>query len=257
MAATPSRPATRAIALLTPDAMPAVRSSASASTVAVSGATVAARPEGEHEQRRQQVGPVVEPRLQPGEEREPGRADDRAEAHEPARAVPVGERTGPLGEQEHDDRRRHRRQARLERVVAAHLLEEEHQEEEDDRQAAVHREGLEVPHREVAPPEQAQREHRMGGARLVGDEGDQQHHARRRAGSTRPAPPTPTAAGGSARAPARPARARRARPRASRSAGVHRPPGAPGTAMAMTPRVTSTNGTLIAKIHRHEVTSIR
>ena len=39
-AATASRPATRAIALLTPEAMPALDSSASESTVAVSGATV-------------------------------------------------------------------------------------------------------------------------------------------------------------------------------------------------------------------------
>jgi hypothetical protein len=38
------RPATRAIALLTADAMPAFDSSASASTVAVSGATVIDRP---------------------------------------------------------------------------------------------------------------------------------------------------------------------------------------------------------------------
>ena len=43
-AATPSRPAMRASALLTPEAMPALCSSASASTVAVSGATVIDRP---------------------------------------------------------------------------------------------------------------------------------------------------------------------------------------------------------------------
>ena len=44
MAATPSSPAARAIALLIPEAIPAFSSSASASTVAVSGATVAERP---------------------------------------------------------------------------------------------------------------------------------------------------------------------------------------------------------------------
>ena len=43
-AAVASRPAVRAIALLTAEAMPASLSSASASTVAVSGATVTARP---------------------------------------------------------------------------------------------------------------------------------------------------------------------------------------------------------------------
>ena len=43
-AATASSPATRAMALLTPEAMPALLSSASASTVAVSGATVADSP---------------------------------------------------------------------------------------------------------------------------------------------------------------------------------------------------------------------
>ena len=51
-AATASSPATRAIALLTPDAMPALCSSASASTVAVSGATVGRQPEREEQQRR-------------------------------------------------------------------------------------------------------------------------------------------------------------------------------------------------------------
>ena len=44
IAATPSRLATRAIALLTPDAIPALCSSASARTVAVSGATVSDSP---------------------------------------------------------------------------------------------------------------------------------------------------------------------------------------------------------------------
>ena len=44
IAATASRPATRAIALLMPEAMPALDSSASASTVAVSGATVSESP---------------------------------------------------------------------------------------------------------------------------------------------------------------------------------------------------------------------
>ena len=43
-AAIESRPAIRAVALLIPEAMPAWASSASASTVAVSGATVAASP---------------------------------------------------------------------------------------------------------------------------------------------------------------------------------------------------------------------
>ena len=44
MAATANSPAARATALFTPDATPAWRTSAAASTVAVSGATVTARP---------------------------------------------------------------------------------------------------------------------------------------------------------------------------------------------------------------------
>ena len=44
ISATASRPAARAIALLTPEAMPTWRSSAASSTVAVSGATVPASP---------------------------------------------------------------------------------------------------------------------------------------------------------------------------------------------------------------------
>ena len=67
-------------------------------------------------------------------------------------------------------RHRQRRQAALQRRVAADLLQEQHQEEEQDREARVHRERLDVPRREVAPAEQPQREHRVGGARLVRNE---------------------------------------------------------------------------------------
>ena len=57
--------------------------------------------------------------------------------------------------------------AGLQRVVAGDLLQEEHEEEDHRAQPAVHREGLEVADREVAPPEQPQRQHRVGRARLV------------------------------------------------------------------------------------------
>ena len=55
IAAIASSPATRAIALLTPEAMPALCSSASASTVAVSGATVIDSPSREDSSAGQQV----------------------------------------------------------------------------------------------------------------------------------------------------------------------------------------------------------
>ena len=117
-------------------------------------------------------------------------------------------RAGALGEQEHHDRRRQRRQAGLQRRVARDLLEEEHEEEERDAQPAVHGERLEVPHREVAPPEQLQREHRARRAALVHDEGGEQRDAEQRRHATPAGCPSRPRAGGSARSRARPGRAR-------------------------------------------------
>ena len=69
-----SGPATRAIALLTAEAIPALCSSASESTVAVSGATTIDEPEREDEQRRQQVGPVVDVGVEAQHQHQPDRA---------------------------------------------------------------------------------------------------------------------------------------------------------------------------------------
>ena len=66
------RRATRAIALLTPDAMPAFSSSASASTAAVSGATVAASPSENTQQPGEHVDDVGDTSAR--HPREPGQA---------------------------------------------------------------------------------------------------------------------------------------------------------------------------------------
>ena len=85
--AMPSRPATRATALFTPLAMPASLSSASASTVAVSGATISDRPTEKTSERRQELRPVVEAGLQP---------DERARAPPPRSSGPLPmKRRGP------------------------------------------------------------------------------------------------------------------------------------------------------------------
>ena len=68
--------------------------------------------------------------------------------------------------------------AGLQRVVAGDLLQEEHEEEDHRAEPAVHREGLEVADREVAPPEQPQRQHRVGRAGLVDHERGQQRQPR-------------------------------------------------------------------------------
>ena len=163
-AATASSPATRAMALLTPDAMPALCSSASASTVAVSGATVAESPSEKSSRAGSRSVDVVDVGVDALQQREPRRRDQRADAHEPARPEAVGHAPRAARQREHHERDRQRRQAGLQRVVAGDLLQEEHEEEDHRAQPAVHRERLEVADREVAPPEQPQRQHRVGRA---------------------------------------------------------------------------------------------
>ena len=125
-------------------------------------------------------------------QRQAGRGDQRPEAHEQPRAEAIGHPPRALGQHEHDDRRGQRRQPGLQRVVARDLLQEQHQEEERDAQAAVHRERLGVADREVAPPEQAQRQHRMRRARLPPQERRQQRDPGQRRARRRPATPQPS-----------------------------------------------------------------
>ena len=163
-------PATRATALLTAEAIPASVSSASASTAAVSGATVIVRPSENTRTAGRDLREVG--RVQPGsqEEEDAGRGDEWPGAHEQARPVPVCEGAEAAREGEHDQCRRERCKAGLERAVAGDLLQEDHEVEEQDREPGVHREGLEVADREVAAFEQAQREHGLRSLPLVGEE---------------------------------------------------------------------------------------
>ena len=223
MAATPSSPAARAIALLIPEAIPACSSSASASTVAVSGATVAERPSREQEQRRQQLGQVVGVRADAQHQQLPGRGHQRPAAHERPRPVAVGERARALGEHEHHQRGRQRREPGLQRGVARDLLQEQDEVEEHHRQPGVHRERLDVARREVAPLEQLQRQHRVRGRGLAREEQLRRRRGRRGRARTRPARSSRSRAGGSARASARRGRGTTAPRRASRPAAGRRP----------------------------------
>jgi hypothetical protein len=72
-------------------------------------------------------------------------------------------------------------EAGLQRAVADDLLQEEHEQEERDTEPAVHCERLHVPDGKVAPPEQAQRQHRFRRAPLV----RQEHGEQRRSGHAR------------------------------------------------------------------------
>ena len=134
--------------------------------------------EREHEQRGQHFGDVVGLHAHALEQQQPRRRDQRPGAHEEARPISVRERPKAAGEDEHDNRHRQRRQPALERRIAADLLQEQDEEEEQDRQPRVHRERLHVARREVAPPEQPQRQHRSLRAGLVQQEQPQQRHAR-------------------------------------------------------------------------------
>ncbi len=177
IAAVASRPATRAIALLTAEAIPALPSSASASTAAVSGATVIDSPS----EKSSSGGSTSVRNAGSGDNRDshedPGGRDERAEAHERSRPDAVGERPEAPREQEHHDRARHGREAGLDRLVARDLLQVQHEQEEHDAQPRVHREGQQVAHREVAPPEQIEVEHRVRRVGLPEHEGDEQRDA--------------------------------------------------------------------------------
>jgi hypothetical protein len=104
IAAIASSPAMRAIALLIPEAMPALDSSPSARTVAMGGATVQARPIEKISRAGKQVGEVVHVGLEAQHQRKAEGGDQRAEAHEQARPEAVREPPGALGQDEHHDR---------------------------------------------------------------------------------------------------------------------------------------------------------
>ena len=128
------------------------------------------QPDGKDQQRREQVGQVVDVRLQHREERQADASHDRPHPHEEARPVAVRQRAEAHGREEHHDRHRERRAAGRDRAVAGRVLEEQHQEEEEQRQTGVHGEGLQVADREVVPAKEAEREHRVRSAGLVEDE---------------------------------------------------------------------------------------
>ena len=256
-AAIATSPATRAIALFTPDAIPALLSSASASTVAVSGATVIDSPNpNTSSPGSTSVRYSASASTRHQQQRHPDRRDQRPDPHEEARPVPVGERAEAHRQPEHQQRHRDARAARLERAEARHLLQEQHEEEEQQAEAAVHQERLEVAGGEVAPPEQRERQHRVRAARLPHQE----------AGEQQPRPP-PAAAPPSRIAPAvqrlldqaerDPGQAERAqqRPRPRPRARSGRARGPAGTTRRISTIVISTIGTLIAKIQRHEAES--
>ena len=101
--AIPSRPATRATALFVPLAIPASCSPTSASTVAVSGATIIERPIEKTSSDGRSSDQYEKPGLQPdhADQRQPG--DERADAHEPPRAVSHRQPADARREKKHHD----------------------------------------------------------------------------------------------------------------------------------------------------------
>ena len=170
IAAIPIKPATRAIALLIAEAIPASLSSASASTVAVSGATVAANPSAKRRSagRRSKTYDGLQP--DPQEEQDACCGDQRSRGQEEAWPVPVCECAEASRQREHGHGHGDRRQAGLKGRVARDLLQEDEEEEEEHRQACVDRERLQVGDREVPTLEQVEPQHRVGRALLVDDE---------------------------------------------------------------------------------------
>ena len=134
-------------------------------------------------------------------------------AHEQARAEAIGERAEPRRQREHDQALGQQRQPDSQRRVAGYLLQIEDEEEEQRRQAAVERQRLDVPDREVSALEQVQPQHRVARARFVEEERGEQEHAADQRAAHRQASTSRAAAARSARTPFRRDPARTARRR--------------------------------------------
>ena len=172
---------------------------------------------------------------------------------EEPRAVAVGERAHAAREREHGQRRRDRRQPCPQRRVAGDLLEEDEEEEEEDRQAGVDRERLQVA-RSRSCGARTGRAAASGATRAARRRRTRRTRRRRRASETRIAGLPQPKRGCSIRPktiPARPSAQRPAPSKSTRRGTV----GASGTAARTSTSVTSTSGTLIAKIQRHDVWS--
>ena len=170
--ATASSPAARAIALLTPLATPAWRTSALASTVAVSGATVMDRPRPNNSDGGEHIGQVGSVRPDPDSQQQPGGAQRAARGHQPARADPLRQRARPRRQQQHQQGRRQQRHARGQRRVARTPPGAcSTSRKNAAAQRAVDHEGDHVDRAELAGGEDVQREHRRHAGSDAGRDG--------------------------------------------------------------------------------------
>src|SRR5712691_13315568 len=87
--------------------------------------------DGEHEERRQELVPVVEAGLQPDEGRERRGCNQRPSAHEEARPEPHRQPPDTRRQHEHDGGDRDESQPGFQSRISRELLHEEHQEERD------------------------------------------------------------------------------------------------------------------------------
>ena len=180
--ATARRPAARATTLLTAEATPECSAGAAPMAVDVSGATVTARPKGEEEHGREDLGPIAAGVGGAGEEDETGTDDEGPHRHLEAGSDPRRQRAGPGREGEHDDGQREQRQAGLERAVALHDLQLDGEQEQRTAEGAVDDEGDGVGPAELPGAEQPEREHRVGPAVLDDEEGGRGHGGDHEAG---------------------------------------------------------------------------
>ena len=227
-----------------------VGSSASASTVAVSGATVSDRPTANTT--APAAGRVTyEDLLAEPQQQDAGRRRPAARAHEQARPVAVGERAEAPRQREHHERHRHRRQAALERGVAGHLLQVDDEEEEQDREPAYIASVSRLPTAKLRRENSSSFSIGSASRALVDQErGEGDRAADERHRDRRAAPAVARLLDQREHDAAEPERAEagaeRRRP-AGRAIGV-----VGGTATRTSSSVASTTGTFSAKIQRHE-----
>ncbi|KOT10581.1 major facilitator superfamily MFS_1 domain protein [Burkholderia mallei] len=100
------------------------------------------------------------------QQRETGRADQRAGDHRPARAVVRGRPAARDVRQQEAPRERQEREPCLERRVVAHALQIQAQHEDDPVVRQIHADTEQHGDAERAPPEQRERHHRVRAARF-------------------------------------------------------------------------------------------
>ncbi len=167
----------RDTSLFTAEASPAWDSDTELRAVAVSGATVVARPMAMTSTAGQDAGQVGRALRDSDQQGQAQADDDRSDTHLETRPDPGRHPTRPGREGQHHHGQRQQRDSRLERGVVVDDLEDDREEEQHPTQAGVDHQGHGVGDRELAVAEQSEWQHRRRRPVLDHGEGTRTDHA--------------------------------------------------------------------------------